>query len=432
MLDIIGVKLTINLSPDYCRRSRLLRGNTIKVGVLTGFTIVLTACSVSESKTTGSSVSRTIEGLSGIPTQTYSSIKAAIPTKTATPTEKPIYTEAEIEKANIFNAETFPDMFKKIAKDPASSTDKEWQDYQVWTEALRESFFKQEGFTIDLKNIIDPENMTSLWKMLSWQENNKDKVVKENIIVLVTPEEIVNALQNYQQIVPYWEGTLFEGDGFRKYGLFGRRSKSDLSSDNPFELDLGYPFFDSDHIPGLLLNRKDSKIPRGQYFQVVGDVAGVAQARFGREDETIVFLQILDKTGKHSLFPLIFHYGKIIIPEGIYCIDISHHPAGTPFEKWPKPLALPKDFSYDGQYSPEYILDILEETISIHEISTVDDPSMEKAIKEKYNMTTMANPLHPYFDIEMGGLISRIPPNPSPKWPYDEFPYISSIPTSSQ
>jgi hypothetical protein len=429
MLDIMDVKPHIHSSPDYYRGLRLLRENAIKVSVLTELLTVLTACGIGEASPVHLTVAST--PLRETPTQTWTPSVTATATETSTPTEIPIYTDAEIEKANVFKAETFPDRFKKVAEDPVSCTDKEWQDYQVWTEALRERFIKQEGFTVDLKNIIDPENMTSLWKLFSWQEKNKDKVVKENIRVLATPREIVNALTNSQQIVQRWKGPLFEGDGYREYGISSSSGGPNTPND-PWVF--GYPYFNSDYIPGLLLKRKNAKIPRDEFDEVVGDVAGVAWGRYGRDDETIVFFHLLNGKEEHALFPLIFPYGKIIFPEGTYCVDDHDRPTGSGSEHT-KPMTLPKDFSYKGQHSPEYFLALLGKTIQVSEINTIDDPSMENALVKKYGIINIDNPLHPYFGMEMGGYVvdwHGSVENASPKWPWEEFPYLSPSQTATQ
>jgi hypothetical protein len=383
--------------------------------------LIATACNLARptepSRTSTQVVANTPQA-----TETYTPTVTATATETRPPTKEPIYTIAEFEKADVFKAETFPDRFKKVAEDPVSSTDKEWQDYQVWTEALREKFFKQEGFTVNLKNIIDPENMTSLWKMFSWQEKNKDRIVKEDIRVLATPQEIVSALNNSRQIVQSWKGPLFEGDGYREYGIWSTFGPPNYPND-PWIF--GYPYFNSDYIPGLLLKRKNAKIPRNEFSEVVGDVAGVAWGRYGSDDETIVFFHLLNGKKEHALFPLIFPYGKIIFPEGTYCVDDHDKPTGIAAGEHTKPMTLPKEFSYKGQHSPEYFLALLGKTIQVSEINTIDDPSMENALEKKYGIINISNPLHPYFSMEMGGYVvdwHGAVENPSPKWPYDEFP----------
>jgi protein-disulfide isomerase len=414
MLNIINVKHPSHSYLDYYCKMRLSRDNAIKVSVLTGLATVLTACGIG-----GSSPLRPTLGLTTLsetPTKTYTYTETTTATETPTPTEIPIYTEAEIEKANVFDAETFPDRFKKVAEDPASYTDKEWQDYQVWTEALRERFFTQEGFTVDLKNIIDPDHMTSLWKMISWQEINKDKVVKEDIRILVTPKEIVDALVNPQQIVQSWRGVI--NAGVREYGMFV------IFPNEPTDFwSLVYPYFNSTNVPGLLLKRKMVEIPRDGYGRVTGDLVGVAWGRYGREDETIILIHVLDKSEKHALFPLIIPNGKIIIPEGTYCIDGANHPVGETADKHSKPLTLPKDLTYKGRYSPEQLLALLGKVITVNPVNTTNDTSMEYVLMKKYGIVGLNNILHPYFGMEMGGWIEGGGwENPSPKWPWDIFP----------
>jgi hypothetical protein len=169
------------------------------------------------------------------------------------------------------------------------------------------------------------------------------------------------------------------------------------------------------------MNRKNVRISRNGYGQVTGDIAGVAWARFGKEDEVVVYIHLMDETGtKHALFPLIFPYGKLILPKGTFCPDTGLHPNGEPANVYSL-LSLPEDIELKWIQSPEDFLGRLGRKVSIQE-PFVTDPSIQK----DYGLLLVGDPLHPYFGMEMGGYAQggkyEYSVNPSPKWPYDEFP----------
>ncbi len=108
----------------------------------------------------------------------------------ATPTESPEQV-AQTEGISIFDANTFPEKYREIAKNYLTATDAQWAEYQRFVEAARGKFFDEQGITDEVAAIkdINPK-LQSLWGMIYWVQNHKDQVIAEQITPVITPGEM--------------------------------------------------------------------------------------------------------------------------------------------------------------------------------------------------------------------------------------------------
>jgi hypothetical protein len=98
---------------------------------------------------------------------------------------------AKDERINIFDANSFPDKFRDVAKNWLTATDEEWKMYQEFVEASRAEFFQKEGITDEVAAMTGiNENLRSLWGVIDWTQHNVDQVIADKTMPVVTPSEL--------------------------------------------------------------------------------------------------------------------------------------------------------------------------------------------------------------------------------------------------
>jgi hypothetical protein len=225
-----------------------------------------------------------------IPTQTWTPTESpttaatATETKAITPTEIPLFTEAQVEAASPFDDSTWPDRFKNTQLHPELATEQAWQDEYQFLLAVREN--KGIPKTAEYKTHINPE-LQSLWNGIEWMQNNPDKIKAEQLKLIISPVEYRAMIEEQRKI-----GGL---DSLPPKDLQGWNSK----------------------FIGPILGREDIDAERHPFDEISGKLAGFGI--IGGQD--VVLLDIRDTDGYHVLFPVVVYVENgPTLPKGSKCL----------------------------------------------------------------------------------------------------------------
>ncbi|MDA1330293.1 MAG: hypothetical protein O3B43_04405 [Chloroflexi bacterium] len=201
---------------------------------------------------------------------------------------------AKDERINIFDANTFPEQYQQIANKwleyakthTIAETEAQWQDYQVFVEAARNTFFAKEGISSEVAALSDINpNLKSLWGVIYWVQNNRDQAVSEQIMPVVTPSELKTIIEEEQ-------GTEFWEDSGVYYGqpAYPRETTAGISQ-----------WWDASQA-GLTLGRTDlERLQVPNSFDLYGDLALLARFSSNGQDTvlTITHAQATPDTSGH-------------------------------------------------------------------------------------------------------------------------------------
>jgi len=212
---------------------------------------------------------------------TETATKTATITKTATATEVPLFSEAEVEKANPFDDSNWVYRFKTTQVNPEKATEQEWQDEYQFVLAVRE----KTGIPTTTENKDRNPQLQSLWNVTIWEQSHLDEV-KAGKKAAITPLE--------------YRAMIKESKNIGKYGSL---------PPNDF---MGWNYKNIGPILG-----QDIDAERLPFDYISGKLAGFGT--IGGQD--VLLIDTEDKYGHEILFPIVVYVEKgPTLPKGLKCI----------------------------------------------------------------------------------------------------------------
>jgi hypothetical protein len=270
------------------------------IALTLGFAAGLTGCSGEAKTPISPSTTPSSEGLGGTPTEVLPTATAA---KTKTPTDKPLFTDAEVESANPFDDSTWPDRFKQTQEHPELATEQQWQDEYQFLLAVREN--KGIAKTAEFKDHINPQ-LQSLWNAVKWMQEHPDEVKIGELKLILSPVEyraMIEESRNIEGLLPLPPND-FQG-------------------------------WNSEYV-GPILGRDDIDSQRHPFDSVIGELAGIGTIG----EQNVILIDIRGTNGYHILFPAIVYIGDgPTLTKGSRCLteDTSRDPVFV----IPKDVKLP-------------------------------------------------------------------------------------------
>lgn len=219
------------------------------------------------------------------------------------------------ERITVFDAATFPEKFRDIATNWLTASDADWALYQEFVEASRAHFFEREGITQEVSSMTGiNENLRSLWGMIYWAQNNKERVIAEQLMPVVTPQELRMILED-EPLFQSW-GEKQETDKGSRAFLYGHRGLTIGGIGGPYS-------YDSDNY-GPILGREDFRTPRSPLGGIDGGDLALLARLFPDDPTTLVTIVSMKTppdggfTQTHAL------YAQALVLEENYTL-----PAGT-------------------------------------------------------------------------------------------------------
>jgi hypothetical protein len=227
------------------------------------------------------------------------------PTSTTTPTELPLFSAEEITSANPFSLETFPDRYKKVALDPVSSSDQEWQEYHAFILAVREEYFKRENITTGIEGIKNiNEELRSLWGMIFWIQHHLDDEGTRKLDIVITPVEYRTMLEEPTKIFSESSGDRSGSYGIENWNFSGL---------------LKY-YYDSTNV-GPIMGREDIKTGRPTFYGMHGQFAAIGAVSGNEIGTNIALVDMVSSSGYQVLVPILISWEKnFVIPKGSACL----------------------------------------------------------------------------------------------------------------
>lgn len=223
-------------------------------------------------------------------------------------------TIAQDERIDIFDANSFPDKFREIAKNWLTATDEEWQMYQEFVEAARADFFEEQGITSEVAAMTGiNENLRSLWGMIYYIQTHREEAIANRLMPVVTPTELRTILEDepsFQRRDD--EKKIPEGTVSVSYGL------NSLAFYPPYE------YNSSTH--GTILGRIDVSIGRDLSPGADGILAAMALPLPNNPNYVVELLAMKAPQGggydyDHILYAdLVVLDENYILPEGTTCL----------------------------------------------------------------------------------------------------------------
>lgn len=265
------------------------------------------------------------------------------------------------ESINIFDANTFPEKFRDIANNWLEASDEEWALYQEFVEASRAEFFEQEGIAAEVAGLKDINpNLQSLWGIIYWVQHNREQVIANQMMPVVTPSELRMILED-EPAFESWqeEKQVPEGRAIVFYG-FGN-----LAFYPPFEY--------NSQTHGPILGRKDLVIPnRNPTDHAEGNLAIVA--RLFPDDPDVVVNLVHMRTPPEGTYPyentlyadIVVLDDNFVVPAGTVCEASSGYGDTLDPEVLPLGIVLgPPKIGGGNRASLEEIIGSLGKNISI-------------------------------------------------------------------
>jgi hypothetical protein len=257
---------------------------------------------------------------------------------------------ATAESINIFDANTFPGQYKEIATNWLTATDAEWQQYQEFVEAARANFFEKEGIADEVAAIPGiNEELRSLWGVIYWVQNNRDEVIANQIMPVVTPYELRTILEKEPMFLS-WVGKE-DVNGQKKNFRYGLSSFAAGDKDSPYHY--------SSQNYGSILGREDFQAGRVPTLGVGGSDLVLMSRLFPDDTNTLVTILSMKTppdggiTQTHVLYAQAIVLGRdYTLPAGTLCKAAR---AGEVYHAQP----LPVDYHIRPMGSVEDIFNFL-------------------------------------------------------------------------
>jgi hypothetical protein len=241
-----------------------------------------------------------------LPTEGVKSIGTQTPTETITPTEVPLFTDAEVEAADPFDLSTFPSRIIEIEEHPEKATYAEWQSAHDFIVAVR----GKKGISpiVEYSNRIRSSELGSLCNFIKYIQgdlkNTREKMEK----TVFSPIEMKLMWEDNTRIDSWYAKGI--DNRFYDFG-FDTGITPYLEGDRT-------RYYEPENI-GPIMGKDDIHPNRPPYISVGGNFAAIGTF-VGRD---FALIDIVSKDGFHRLFPVMVSFEPITLPKGSKCISTT-------------------------------------------------------------------------------------------------------------